>query len=65
MRIFLSYGHDEYQDFAMRLAESFDKRSYKVWLKEGTEVLEEASQKGSFGEFEKLPRKWQKYKVKN
>jgi uncharacterized protein with NAD-binding domain and iron-sulfur cluster len=34
MRIFLSYGHDEHRDFAMRLAEAFDKRSYKVWFDE-------------------------------
>lgn len=34
MRIFISYGHDEYLDFAKRLAKEFRERSYEVWFDE-------------------------------
>lgn len=34
MRIFISYGHDEYLDFARQLAKEFRERSYEVWFDE-------------------------------
>ena len=34
MRIFISYGHDEYIAFARQLAIAFKERSYEVWFDE-------------------------------
>ena len=50
MRIFISYGHDEYISFARQLAKAFKERSYEVWFDEnylkGGVLWEEYIEKG-------------------
>ena len=50
MRIFISYGHDEYLAFARQLAIAFKERNYEVWFDEyylkGGVTWEEYIEKG-------------------